>query len=358
MLNQNQLGIYDMTILELLEIKHPIFLAPMAGVSTPELAAEVSNQGALGSLGLGANTPSAAKELILKTQALTEKPFQVNFFCHQSESLNPDIAQQWIEYIAPHFEKFGTTPPTQLNCIYPSFLDNDDFLNIVLETQPKAVSFHFGIPHPHQIKALKDAGIITMVSATNLIEAQQIEAAGIDLIIAQGIEAGGHRGIFNQHFDAAIKTLDLVQLISKHCTTPVIAAGGIMNGEQAKQMLKAGASAVQLGTAFVQCKSSSANTAYRKALFNQNITQISASLSGRPARGLIGTWHTEIDRPNRPNVPAYPYTYDLAKQLMAIANQQHDFSYGAFWAGSNVAQIRELEAADLVNQLVLEIKSN
>lgn len=347
-----------MSILELLEIKHPILLAPMAGVSTPELAAEVSNQGAFGSLGLGANTPEAAKAQILKTQELTDHAFQVNFFCHQSEALNPETAQQWIDYIRPQFKKFAAQPPTQLNCIYPSFLDNDDFLNVVLETRPKAVSFHFGIPHPHQIQALKDAGIITMVSATNLIEAQAIEAAGIDMIIAQGIEAGGHRGIFNQQFDAAIKTSDLVSLITQHCKIPVIAAGGIMNGEQARTMLKLGAAAVQLGTAFVQCKSSSANTAYRKALFSQPITQISASLSGRPARGLLGAWHTQIDSPSRPKVPAYPYTYDLAKQLMSVAGGHHDFSYAAFWAGSNVAQIRELEAADLVNQLVLEMKTN
>lgn len=128
-----------MTILELLEIKHPIFISPMAGVSTPELAAEVSNQGALGALGLGANTPEAAKEQIIKTQSLTDKPFQVNFFCHQSEQLDHDVAQQWINYLRPHFEKFDAQPPQQLNCIYPSFLDSDDYLDIVLQTQPKAV---------------------------------------------------------------------------------------------------------------------------------------------------------------------------------------------------------------------------
>ncbi len=347
-----------MSILELLEIKHPIFLAPMAGVSTPELAAEVSNQGAFGSLGLGANTPETAKAEILKTQALTDKPFQVNFFCHQPEQLDEQKAQQWIEYIRPQFAKFGAEPPTELHCIYPSFLDNDDFLNVVLETNPKAVSFHFGIPHPHQIQALKDAGIVTMVSATNLIEAQQIEVAGIDIIIAQGIEAGGHRGIFNKHFDAAIRTSHLVQLISRHCKCPVVAAGGIMNGDQAKLMFKQGASAAQLGTAFVQCRSSNANAAYRKTLFSQNITQLSASLSGRPARGLLGTWHTQIDAPNRPELPEYPYTYDLTKQLISVASQHNDPSYGAFWAGMNVGQIRELEAADLINQLVLEIKTN
>ncbi|MFY5899341.1 NAD(P)H-dependent flavin oxidoreductase [Acinetobacter pittii] len=344
-----------MSLLQQLEIKHPIFLAPMAGVSTPELAAEVSNQGGLGSLGLGANTAQSTREQILKTQTLTEKSFQVNFFCHQPERLNPQTSAQWIEYLRPQFEKFGEQPPQNLNCIYPSFLDNDDFLNVVLETKPKAVSFHFGIPHPHQIQALKDAGIITMVSATNLVEAQAIEAAGIDIIIAQGIEAGGHRGIFNKTFDAAIKTSDLVHLIVKHCKQPVVAAGGIMNGAQARHMLSLGAAAVQLGTAFVQCHTSNASAEYRKALFNEPVTQISASLSGRPARGLLNHWHTQIDLPNRPPQPEYPYAYDLAKQLNAIASKNKDYGFGAFWAGSNVSQIRELDAADLVNQLVVEM---
>ena len=347
-----------MSLLQQLAIKHPIFLAPMAGVSTPELAAEVSNQGGLGSLGLGANTPQNAREQILKTQALTENSFQVNFFCHQSTELNLEKAKQWIEYLRPHFEKFGVQPPQELHCIYPSFLDNDDFLNVVLETKPKAVSFHFGIPHPHQIKALKEAGILTMVSATNLIEAQAIEAAGIDIIVAQGIEAGGHRGIFNQTFDAAIKTSDLVQLIVKHCKLPVVAAGGIMTGLQAKHMLGLGATAVQLGTAFVQCQTSNASAEYRKALFTEPVTQISASLSGRPARGLLNHWHTKIDSPTRPLQPEYPYAYDLAKQLNALASKHHDYGFGAFWAGSNVAQIRELGASDLVNQLVVEMLDN
>ena len=344
-----------MNLLNRLGIRHPIFLAPMAGVSTPALAAEVSNQGGLGSLGLGANTPAAACEQILKTQELTDRPFQVNFFCHHSQALDNTVTQQWIEYLRPQFEQYGALPPASLNCIYPSFLDNDDFLKVVLETQPKAVSFHFGIPHAHQIEALKAAGIITMVSATNLAEARAIEAAGIDIVIAQGIEAGGHRGIFNESFDSSVKTDDLVQLFKKHCQLPIVAAGGIMSGQQAKVLLNHGADAVQLGTAFVQCKTSNANDAYRTALLNQPITQITASISGRPARGLINHWHTSIDTPNRPAVPAYPYTYDLGKQLHAAASKQGDHGFGAFWAGSNAAQIRELEAADLINQLVLEM---
>lgn len=345
-----------MTLLEQLGIKHPIFLAPMAGVSTAELAAEVSNQGALGALGLGASCVDAARTQIKQTQQLTDAPFQLNFFCHDTLSLDPQNMQTWLAQFQTIFAEFQTSIPTTLNCIYPSFKDNDDFLNLVLEAKPKAVSFHFGLPHPHQIQALKAAGILTMVSATNLAEAQEIENAGIDIIIAQGIEAGGHRGIFNPDFDAAIKTADLVQLLVQHCHIPIVAAGGIMNGQQAKYLLSLGAQAVQLGTAFVQCRSSNASIAYKKALFTQPLTQITASISGRPARGIINQWHLKIDTPHRPKVPPYPYSYDLAKQLHSIASKNQQHGYGAFWAGSNVAQIRELEAPDLINQLVLEMK--
>lgn len=344
-----------MSFVQQLGIKHPILLAPMAGVSTPELAAEVSNQGGFGSLGLGASSVESARKQILDTQALTDHPFQVNFFCHESVESNTASQQAWIDYIRPAFDKFGSPAPTELKCIYPSFKDNDDFLNLILETKPKAVSFHFGIPHPHQITKLKEAGILTLVSATNLAEAHVIEAAGIDIIIAQGIEAGGHRGIFNPTFDAAIATADLVRLITQNCTLPVIAAGGIMHGEHIKDMLNLGASAVQLGTAFVQCKTSSANPAYRQALLSQPITQVTASISGRPARGIINHWQTDIDLPERPETAPYPYAYDLAKQLNALAVKNGDVGYGAFWAGSHVAQIRELEARDLINQLVLEM---
>ena len=345
-----------MSLLEKLGIKHPIFLAPMAGVSTPELAAEVSNQGGLGSLGLGASSVESARQQILKTQELTDCPFQVNFFCHDSQPLDENVAQAWIDQFKDKFAEYGINPPTQLNCIYPSFKDNDDFLNLVLETRPCAVSFHFGIPLPHQVQALKDAGILTMVSATNFAEAKAIQEAGIDIIIAQGIEAGGHRGIFSTKFDASVKTSNLVKLMKQHFSLPVVAAGGIMNGEQARQMMDFGAEAVQLGTAFVQCKSSNANDAYRKALLSKPLTQVSASISGRPARGIINHWHIDIDTPDRLDVPAYPYTYDLAKQLHAAASRHGDQGYGAFWAGSNVAQIREMEASDLINQLVLEMK--
>lgn len=344
-----------MNLLQQLQLKHPIFLAPMAGVSTPALAAEVSNHGALGSLGLGASSVQSAREQILATQQLSQGPLHLNFFCHQTVAADPVRHQHWINALKPAFEQFSTPVPQHLNCIYPSFLDHDDFLDLVLETRPALVSFHFGLPHPHQIQALKKAGILTMVSATNLIEAQLIEQAGIDIINAQGVEAGGHRGCFNPNIDAAITTAELVKLIRAHCTCPIVAAGGIMTGQHIQQMLALGASAVQMGTAFVQAQSSNAHPAYRQALFQNSTTQISSTISGRPARALIQHWHTQIDRPDRPAVADYPYAYDLAKQLHAIASQQGDHGYAAFWAGSNVAQIRDLDSTALIDQLFIEM---
>lgn len=344
-----------MNILQALGISQPIFVAPMAGVSTPELAAAVSNAGGLGALGLGANSAKTAKQAIEKTQQLTDKPFQVNFFCHQPEAYDADQAQAWINYLAPQFEEFEAIPPTQLNKIYQSFVENDDLLDVVLETKPAAVSFHFGLPTVAQLAALKEAGIITMVSVTQLSEALAAHKAGIDILIAQGVEAGGHRGTFNPQCDAGLNTLDLVILLTQYVDLPIVAAGGIMHGADVKLYLELGAQAAQLGTAFVQCAESSANAAYREALFEQPITQITDSISGRPARGLFNAWHQYVDLPERPLHALYPYTYDLGKQLHAAASKQDEHGYGAFWAGSNVANLRRLDAKELMQTLIQEL---
>ena len=343
------------TLLQKLNIQYPIFVAPMAGVSTPELAAAVSNAGGLGALGLGASSIEAVKQAIENTKQLTTKPFQVNFFCHQPEDYDEAQATAWINYLTPHFEEFGAKPPTQLNKIYQSFVENDDLLNVVLETKPAAVSFHFGLPTPSQMDALKQAGIMTMVSVTQLSEAIAAQNAGIDVLIAQGIEAGGHRGTFNPKCDAGLTTLDLVILLTQYVDLPIVAAGGLMTGDDIKLYTELGASAGQLGTAFVQCAESAANEAYRTALFEQPVTQITDSISGRPARGLFNAWHQFVDYPERPKHALYPYTYDLGKQLHAAASKQDEQGYGAFWAGSNVANLRRLDAKALMQTLINEL---
>ena len=215
-----------MDLLQRLGITHPIFVAPMAGTSTPELAAAVSNAGGLGALGLGASNAETAKQAILRTQQLTDKPFQVNFFCHQPTAYDADKAQQWINYIRPHFDEFDAEAPIQLNEVYKSFCINDELLQVVLDTQPKAISFHFGLPTSEQISALKHAGIITLVTVTQLSEAYLAQQAGIDVLIAQGVEAGGHRGTFNPSCDAGLTTLDLLIILNQYFDLPIVAAGG------------------------------------------------------------------------------------------------------------------------------------
>lgn len=336
---------------KLLNIQYPIFLAPMAGVSTPTLAAEVSNAGGLGSLGLGSSNYEAAREQIRQVRQQTSLPFQVNFFCHQPEKQNNFLEKQWVRYCCAKFNRPDLIDHfnQEFPCLYSSFLENDDFLNLVIQEKVPVVSFHFGIPNKNQIQKLKQANIISMASATNLIEASYIAESGIDIVIAQGVEAGGHRGIFNPTIDAAISTLELVFLIKNNLPIPVVAAGGIMDAQDINNCLRVGANGVQLGTAFVQCSTSKASETYRQALLNAKVTQITATISGRPARGLVNDWHLKIDSPDRPALPPYPYTYFFAKKIFELIKQPQ---YAAFWAGAKVSKIRKLEAPELMKSFI------
>lgn len=191
----------------------------MAGVATPELAAAVSNAGGLGSLGLGASTVDQARTMMAATRALTGKPVNINVFCHQPAQRDAAREEAWIRYFAPQFARFGAQPPTELHEIYTSFLSDPALQFLLLAEQPAVVSFHFGIPDDAYLTALRAAGILTMASATSLREAKLLEQAGIDVIIAQGIEAGGHRGILNSEGpDEALSTAVLTRLLVKDAT--------------------------------------------------------------------------------------------------------------------------------------------
>ncbi|MDO4223716.1 MAG: nitronate monooxygenase [Acinetobacter sp.] len=345
-------------LLDLLNIQHPILLSPMAGVTTPQLAAEVSQAGGLGALGLGASNIASCQQQIAATQALTARPFQVNFFCHQPEIANEAQQQAWIDYIRPHFERLNATPPQQLQCIYPSFVEHDDFLDVVIASGVKIVSFHFGIPTTSQLARLKQAKIISMATATNVHEAQCIQAAGVDVIIAQGVEAGGHRGSFHAHSESGLTTQDVLQqLLRANINLPIVAAGGIATAQDIQHFLTLGASAVQMGTRFIPCPSSNASTAYRHALQQAQATQLTSLISGRNARGIVNQWHG-LDTAHRPQVAAYPYAYDLAKQLHAHAEQHGSQQYAPFWAGTAIHRggLSSMPAGQLVQQLVDELQ--
>lgn len=245
------------TFLKKLGVKYPLVQAPMAGVTTPALAAAVSNAGALGSLGVGASSAAAARQAIRETRALTSAPFNVNVFVHAEPAADAARAQdaRWIAALAPEFARLGAEPPTALRTIYASFATDSDMLAVVLEERPAVVSFHFGLPPAGTIAQLKARGIVLLASATSVAEAQAVEAAGCDAIVAQGWDAGGHRGVFDPAAgaDERLGTLDLLARLRDAVALPLIAAGGIMDGADARSALAAGAAAVQLGTAFVPC---------------------------------------------------------------------------------------------------------
>lgn len=336
----------------------PIIQAPMAGVSTPALAAAVSNAGGLGSLGVGAMNADTARQAIRDTRALTNRPFNINLFCHVPATADPQREQRWLDYLAPRFAEFGATPPASLREIYRSFVADDAMFDMLLQEKPAVVSFHFGLPNDAWIAALREAGIVLLASATNLDEARRVEAAGIDAVVAQGVEAGGHRGAFDPVArDEEIGTLALTRLLVRGTRLPVIAAGGIMDGAGIAAVLALGAEAAQLGTAFVACPETAADAAYRSTLLAADRpTTLTRAISGRAARGFVNRFTELGDAPDAPEVPDYPITYDAGKALHAAAKAAGSADFAAQWAGQAAPLARSLPAAELVAVLGEELR--
>jgi nitronate monooxygenase len=345
-------------LLSLLNIQFAIIQSPMVGVSTPKLAAAVSNAGALGSIGIGASNVEQARAMLRETAALTDKPFNVNVFCHEPAVHDAARASQWLAFLAPFFAEFGAAAPTSLREIYTSFVEDADMLQMLLEEKPAVVSFHFGLPPQPAIDALKDAGIVLLCSVTNLAEAQRAEHAGVHALVAQGYEAGGHRGVFDPQQDSQMGTFALVRVLADACRLPVIAAGGIMDGAGIKAVMQLGASAAQLGTAFILCPESCANAAYREALKGPRAhqTQVTSVISGRPARGMVNRNFTSLQADDAV-LPDYPLTYDANKALNAAAGAKGNTEFAVQWAGQGAPLARELPAAALVNLLVAQMTS-
>jgi nitronate monooxygenase len=347
-----------MSILSLLKIQHPIIQAPMVGVSTPELVAAVSNAGALGSLALGASTAAQVEAMIRATRALTSAPFNVNLFCHRPAVADTAREAAWLTQLQPLFAEFGAQPPAQLNEIYLSFLANEDTLNVLLKERPAVASFHFGLPPRAWITALKAAGIVTLACVTSVEEALLAEEAGVDALVAQGVEAGGHRGVFDTTQDRLLGTFAVTSLVARASSLPVIAAGGIMNGAGIAAALQLGASAVQMGTAFILTPESAANAHFRAALLGERAhnTRVSPAISGRPARGMVNRLFDELDGLGAGNLPDYPIAYDAAKALVAAASAQGNTDFAVQWAGQGAPLARELPTARLIEVLMEELR--
>lgn len=337
----------------------PLIQAPMAGTSTPALAAAVSNAGGLGSIAVGATDHNDARVAIEELRAGTDRPFNVNLFAHTTPERDPERDAMWLGWLSPVFAEYGAEPPRSLSVIYKSFADDAEMLAMLLELAPPVVSFHFGLPPAAAIAALHDRGIILFATATSLAEARAIETAGIDAIVAQGIEAGGHRGVFNPDApDDMLGTIALTRLLASETSVPVIATGGIMDGAGIAAVLDLGAAAAQLGTAFIGCPESAADDAYRSALHSPaaHHTTLTHLISGRPARALANRFKALAESVADRRPPDYPIAYDAGKALHRAARERGEHGFGAQWAGQGAPLARSMPAARLVETLKAELE--
>jgi nitronate monooxygenase len=242
--------------------------------------------------------------------------------------------------------------------VYQTFLTDDAKFAVLLAERPAVVSFHFGLPAGERVAALRASGIVLLATATNLDEGKAVAAAGIDAVVAQGYEAGGHRGVFDPDApDDRLGTMALTQLLVSKLGIPVVAAGGIMDGAGIAAALTLGAAAAQLGTAFVACPESAADAGYRAALLGPAAehTVMTDVISGRPARCLANRFTALGENVVPAAVPDYPIAYDAGKALHAAAKAAGEFGYGAQWAGQGAPLARPLPAAELVARLRTEL---
>jgi nitronate monooxygenase len=347
-------------LLQRLQLELPIIQAPMAGVSTPAMAAAAGNAGALGSMGVGATNAAGAAQMIRAARELSQRALNINVFCHEPAVVNQAVESAWIARLRPHFERVGARTPLGLTEIYTSFVNDDAMLELLLEYRPEVVSFHFGVPSPERMQALRTAGCVLIASATNVEEASKLVALGVDAVIAQGYEAGGHRGVFDPTaHDDCLGTLALTRVLVQEFDVPIIAAGGIMDGAGIAAALRLGAVAAQLGTAFVACPESSADEGYRALLKSDAAfhTVMTAAISGRPARCLPNRFTALGESVHPAEIPAYPIAYDAGKQLHLAAKSQSEFGYGAQWAGQGAPLARSLPTAELVRELAAELET-
>ena len=323
------------------------------GITTPQLVAAVANQGGVGSFGFAYSAPEKIHADLLMAQSLTSGPINANFFVFSPVGLPSDQMQtkalQALRSLGIDGVQSLTIPAAPF---YPSLIDQ---LEPIWQARPAILSFHFGLPPEGVIEKAHALGIAVGISATSLAEALAIESASADFIVAQGIEAGGHRGQFDVHAkDEALNTLELTTQIAKHCRIPIVAAGGIMNGVHIQNALAKGAQAAQLGTAFLCCDESGTPPSYRDYLLHQQNrpTTLTKAFSGRLARGIENTFtRTMQDQVTLP----FPIQNTLTGPLRQWAVGQQDAEYQSLWAGTAYAQIRSMSTKELIQQLRNEI---
>jgi len=347
----------DRRLLDLFGIEFPIVLGPMAGVMDFELVVAVSEAGGLGSLPCAMLNADKAREQAGQIRSRTRKPFNFNFFCHRPPA--PDNAREasWRDRLEPYYLELGLDPNAPTNVAVRSPFD-DALCSMVEEVQPAVASFHFGLPAPELLKRVKAAGCKVISSATTADEARWLEDHGVDAVIAQGNEAGGHRGIFlSDDISTQAGTLALVPQVVDAVKVPVIAAGGIADARGIAAAFMLGAAAVQIGTAYMHCPESKISAMHRKALAEakDNSTVLTNVMTGRPARGIVN----RIIREQGPigEVPAFPNSANALAPLRAAAEKAGSGDFSPLWSGQAAALGRSMPAGELTRKLAADAQA-
>ena len=342
----------DRRLCDLMKIQHPIIQAPMAGAATPALAAAVSNAGGLGSLGCAEMSVDQLHAAVTTLRASTNQPFNLNFFIQDAPRTEPSVLEATRQRLAPWYSAAGLgAPPKSLPVLGPCF--DEARLALLLEIRPAVVSFHFGVPASDAVLALKDAGIVLISTATSVAEARVLERAGVDAVIAQGYEAGGHRGSHQPtRPDDGVGTLALIPQVVDAVGVPVIAAGGIGDGRGIAAAFALGACGVQMGTAFLSCPEAGTDAARRARLrrATDNETMVTDAFSGLSARAMRSRYADHMEAHREP-LPAFLQMYALSDPLVA-AGPEDEVSFHLY--GQAASLNRELPAPDLMRALTRE----
>jgi nitronate monooxygenase len=345
----------DRRITDLFGIEHPILLAPMAGASTAELAIAVAEAGGLGSLACAMSSPEQIRKDLGVIRQRTAKPINLNFFTHTPPEPDPAREARWKARLADYYRELGVDPAKPVPSVNRAPF-GDATCAIVEEFKPEIVSFHFGLPEPRLLARVRAAGCKVIASATTAAEAKWLAERGCDAVIAQGSEAGGHRGMFLAD-DAASQagTFALVPQMVDAVGVPVIAAGGVADARGIVAALALGASAVQIGTAYLFCPEANVTALHRQALRNarDDGTALTNLFTGRPARGLVNRLMREVG-PLAAEAPAFPLAGGALAPLKAAAEAKGAADFTALWSGQAAALGREMPAGDLTRRLAQE----
>ncbi|WP_338689331.1 MULTISPECIES: nitronate monooxygenase family protein [unclassified Bradyrhizobium] len=342
----------DRRLIDRFKTEFPIVLAPMAGVMDAELAIAVAQGGGLGSLPCAMLSAEKAREQVNIIRQRVSAPVNLNFFCHKAVDADPAREAQWRQRLTPYYREHGLDPDAPINAANRAPFDAA-FCAVVEELKPEVVSFHFGLPEAKLLQRVKAAGAIVMSSATTVKEAIWLEENGADVIIAQGADAGGHRAMFlTETIAEQPGTFSLLPQVVDAVKLPVVAAGGIADGRGIAAAFALGASAVQIGTAYLRCPESKVTAAGRIALAqaSDESTVITNVMTGRPARGVANRVMREVG-PISPDAPAFPHAATALGPLKAAAEKQGKVDFTNLWAGQAVRMGKEMPAAELTRAL-------